>query len=171
MNGTRAALLAIVLAAACSHGAMAQDPGTLAASASPGGITLGPGPTEVTLVAAGGDSVAARLRSVAPGRPVYLTFARVLAPTTPAATYNVYLGLPANASPSGATDPHYVGTLSFFNASSGRAIDISLNMASHVARLLADGGAGDSARVTIIPSGGSPDTPGVGVGEVRITSR
>lgn len=171
MNGTRAALLAIVLAAACSHGAMAQDPGTLAASMSPGGITLGPGPTEVTLAAAGSGSVAARLRTVDPGRQIYLTFARAQAQATPAATYNVYLGLPANTTPSGASDPHYVGTLSFFNASSGRPIDMSLNITSHVARLLADGAAFDSARVTIIPSGGSPDTPAPQVGEVRITAR
>ena len=171
MNPARAAVLALVLAAACSHGAMAQDPGTLAASEPAGSITLGPGPTEVTLAAAGGGSVAGRLRSVEAGRQIYLTFTRAQAQATPAATYNVYLGLPANATPSGASDPHYVGTLNFFNASSGRPIDMSLNITSRVPRLLAEGDAGDSARVTIIPSGGSPDTPAPQVGDVRITAR
>lgn len=101
MKGARSVVLGVLLATACSHGALAQDPGTLAASASPGAITLGTGPVELVLVAAGGGSVAARLRGVEPGRQIYLTFTRAQAQSVPATTYNVYLGLPANATPPG----------------------------------------------------------------------
>ena len=69
---------------------------------SPGVITLGRGANrgDARWRAAGGGSVAARLKSVEPGRQIYLTFTRAQAPAVPATTYNVYLGLPANATPS-----------------------------------------------------------------------
>ena len=73
MRGTRRLVVAILLTTACSHGAMAQDPGTLAAS-TPGVITLGAGPTEVTLVgppdSTASGSIAARLKSVEAGRQI-----------------------------------------------------------------------------------------------------
>ena len=170
MSGTRPVVLAVVLTTACSHGAMAQDPGTLAASAS--GVTLGAGPTEVTLGGAseGGapTPVAARLKNVEAGRQIYLTFTRAQAPAAPGITYNVYLGLPANTAPRGTSDSHYVGTLNFFNAI-GRPLDMSLNITSHVGRLLASSEIGDDIRVTIVPAGEPAAAPQVA--RIAITVR
>ena len=161
MRGTRSVVLAILLATACSHGASAQDPGVLAASISSGVIPLGAGPTEVMLVAppdsraSTAGSVVERLRRVEAGRQIYLTFARAQAQTAPGIPYNVYLGLPANATPLGTSDSHYAGTLNFYNAT-GRPLDMSLNITSQVARLLAGNEIGDSVRVTITPGGKPP---------------
>ena len=176
MSGIRRLGLAILLTTACSHGALAQDPGTLAVSASSGVITLGAGPTEVTLVAAADGrgasarSVATRLRSVEAGRQIYLTFTRAQAQAAPGITYNVYLSLPANAVPQGTSDPHYVGTLNFYNATSGRPLDMSLNITSQVGRLLATSAIGDDVRVTVVPAG-EPAAAGPEVGAIRITTR
>ena len=172
MRGTRRLVVAILLTTACSHGAMAQDPGTLAAS-TPGVITLGAGPTEVTLAGAPDSgapgSIAARLKSVEAGRQIYLTFTRAQAPAAPVITYNVYLGLPASAVPQGTSDPHYVGTLNFFNATSGRPLDMSLNITPHVGRLLASSEIGADVRVTIVPAGDASAAPQVA--GIRITAR
>jgi hypothetical protein len=172
MRGTRRLVVAILLTTACSHGAMAQDPGTLAASAS-GVITLGAGPTDVTLVgpsdAVGSGSVAARLKNVEAGRQIYLTFMRAQAPAATGVTYNVYLGLPASTAPRGTSDPHYVGTLNFYNATSGRPLDIALNITPHVGRLLAASEIGDDVRVTIVPAGEPAAAPQLG--GIRITAR
>jgi hypothetical protein len=171
MRGTRSLVLAILLATACSHGAMAQDPGTLAASPS-GVITLGAGPTDVTLVG-GSDGapspVAARLKNVEAGRQIYLTFARAQAETAPGISYNVYIGLPASAAPAGTSDSHYVGTLNFYNATSGRPLDLSLNITPHVGRLLASNEIGDNVRVTIVPVGEPAATPTIA--GIRIAAR
>jgi hypothetical protein len=172
MRGTRRLVVAILLTTACSHGAMAQDPGTLAASTQ-GVITLGAGPTEVALVgvpdSGASGSVAARLKSVEAGRQIYLTFTRAQAPAAPGITYNVYLGLPAGTVPQGTSDPHYVGTLNFFNATSGRPLDMSLNITSHVGRLLASSEIGADVRVTIVPAGEPSAAPQVA--GIRITAR
>jgi hypothetical protein len=152
---------------------MAQDPGTLAASASSGVITLGAGPTEVTLVAASDSvesrSVAGRLRSVEAGRQIYLTFTRAQAQAAPGITYNVYLGLSANTIPRDTSDPHYVGTLNFYNATSGRPLDMSLNITPQVGRLLTAGEIGDDVRVTIVPAGEPAATPTIA--GIRIAAR
>jgi hypothetical protein len=175
MRGTRSVVLAILLTTACSHGASAQDPGALAASTSSGVITLGTGPIEVMLVVppdsrgSSASSVAERLRSVEAGRQIYLTFARAQAQAAPGITYNVYLGLPANATPQGTTDSHYAGTLNFYNAT-GRPLDMSLNITSQVARLLTGNDIGDSVRVTIVPAGQAATTSPQ-IGGIRITSR
>ena len=168
MKGARCAVIAIALAAACSDGALAQDPGTLAASAPADAIALGAGPTEITLIAPGGNSVAAQLRGAA-GRQIYLTFMRAQALTAPATTYNVYLGLPGGVAPEGTSDPRYVGTLNFFNAASGRPSDISLNITPHAVRLSAE--TGDTIRVTIVPAGAAPEADAPKIGGVRITAR
>jgi hypothetical protein len=151
---------------------MAQDPGTLAASA-PGVITLGSGPTEVSLVGASESgapgSVAARLKNIAADRQIYLTFTRAQAPAAPGITYNVYLSLPANTVPRGTSDPHYVGTLNFYNATSGRPLDMSLNITPHVGRLLAASEIGNDVRVTIVPAGEPAAAPQVS--GIRITAR
>jgi hypothetical protein len=171
MRGRRGGVLAVLLATACSPGVMAQDPGTLAVASIPGAIVLGAGPAEVTLVAAGGNSVASRLKSVDGGRQIYLTFLQAQAQSAPSTTYNVYLGLAANDAPGGTGDPHYVGTINFFNAATGRPIDMSLNITSKVDALLAVGDIGDSLRMTIVPAGDPPADAAPRIGGVRITAR
>ncbi len=166
MRGTRRLVVAILLTTACSHGAMAQDPGTLAAS-TPGVITLGAAPTEVTLV--GAPDSGASLKRVEAGRQIYLTFTRAQTPAAPGITYNVYLGLPAGTVPQGTSDPHYVGTLNFFNATSGRPLDMSLNITSHVGFLLASSEIGADVLVTIVPAGEPSAAPQVA--GIRITAR
>jgi hypothetical protein len=174
MRGSRGVVLAILMTA-CSRGATAQDPGTLAASTTSGVITLGAGPIEVTLVVppdsrgSSASSVAERLRSVEAGRQIYLTFARAQAQAAPGITYNVYLGLPANGLPQGTSDSHYAGTLNFYNAT-GRPLDMSLNITSQVARLLAGNDIGDTVRVTIVPAGQAATTSPQ-IDGIRITSR
>jgi hypothetical protein len=172
MSGTRRLAVAILLTTACSHGAMAQDRGTLAASTS-GVITLGAGPTEVTLDGASDSgasgSVAARLKSVEAGRQICLTFTRAQAPAAPGISYNLYLGLQASTVPGGASDPHYVGTLNFYNATSRRPLDMSLNITPYVGRLLASSEVGDDVRVTVVPAGEPAAAPQVA--GIRITAR
>jgi hypothetical protein len=171
MKGTHPLVLAVLLTTACSDGAMAQDPSTLAASAS-GVITLGAGPTEVTLAGAseGGAPVpvAVRLTNVEPGRQIYLTFTRAQASSAPGVTYNIYLGLPASTVPRGTSDRHYVGTLNFFNAT-GRPLDMSLNITPQIGRLLASSEIGDDIRVTIVPAG--EPAAAAQVDGIRMTAR
>jgi len=163
-------VLAVLLAAACSPGVMAQDP-AIAASATPGTIELGWGPSDVTLVAPPGNSVAARLKNIEAGRQIYLTFVQAQAPSSSSTTFNVYLGLAANAAPGGTSDPHYVGTINFFNATAGHPIDMSLNVTARVGALLAGGDIGDSVRVTIAPAGGPSADAAPRIGGVRLTAR
>jgi hypothetical protein len=170
LTRTRRLAFAVLCGLACAQGVSAQDPAVLAASASGGAITLGPGPTEVNLVAAGGPGVASRLQSVRPGQQIYLTFSGAQAPMATGTTYNVYLGLPKNAAPQDTQDRHYAGTINFFNAA-GRPIDLSLNITPHVGRLLESSEIGDSLRVTIVPIGEAAAPSPPQIGGVRLTSR
>jgi hypothetical protein len=84
----------------------------LARSTAP--VTLGAGPTVVALAPAG-QSLAAHLAALPPGRSLYLLVRGLTATEQPGVLYSLYLDLPAGARPA-ENDPRQVGILQFYNA-------------------------------------------------------
>jgi hypothetical protein len=152
--------LGLVAALTAAAGpARAHGPTILATSRGLGGITLGPGPTRVPLVSSTHDGAAAgqtpligRLRSLGPGRRLYLELVGVTAHEPPGITYNVYLNLPPDAPTRGAADPHYLGTFGFFDVGAGDR-PVVLDVTEPVKRLVAAGAIGHDAVVTVVPAG------------------
>jgi hypothetical protein len=179
MRAVRTLVLLIVLSAACALRGLAQDPMPLATSSSPDAVSLRPGKTEVRLVPVQDDrrrgerpSIASRLRGVVAGHQVYLNLTEVKAEDPPGVTYNVYVNLPPDRPPAGTSDPHYVGTFSFFNALSSRPTAVAINITPHVERLLSIAEIGDDLRVAIIPSGGTANLAAAPqIGKVLLTVR
>src|SRR3546814_521512 len=83
---------------------------------------LGAAPVQAMLTAPEGEgkggqsSLAANLLSLPSGVTAYLVLQGLSADVPPGITYNVYHGLPTEAPTAGPADPHYVGSLSFFDA-------------------------------------------------------
>ena len=86
---------------------------TIATAAGP--IALGAGPVRITLAAPGGGTLASRLGELAPGQRLYLVLKNHCATEQPGVLFHLYLHLPPHAKPR-QDDPHYVGSLNFFNA-------------------------------------------------------
>jgi hypothetical protein len=150
------ALAALLISAACAVG-LAQNPTTLAASAPPSPISLGGTAVTVELpaVAVSGPHVplARRLKDVVAARRVYLTLTGITATDPPAEVYNIYLNLPAGASPRGASDPHYVGTFGFHDIGPDSPQDVAVNITTPLERLLTREAIGDRLWVTLVPAG------------------
>lgn len=170
--------LAAVLAASCIDLTLAQDTTTLAASSASGAVTLGAGATQVLLTAvreardiSPGASLAARLRAAVSSQQVYLHAQRMTTTDAPGVTYNVYLNLAADRPVQGVEDPHYLGTLNFFNAESGRPGDVVLNVTEPVRRLLVRGEIGDELTLTIAPAGEPNPAARPQIGRLLITAR
>ena len=166
----------VLLTAACAG--LAQDSRLLGTSTSPDAVTLRPGTTEVKLAAVQDEarrlaqpSLAARLKAVVPGKQIYLNLANISAQEQPGVTYNLYLNLPPNRTPTGPADPYFVGTFSFYNAVSGRSFDVAVNITSAVARLLQSGELGDDSWISIVPAGKPNPAAAPQIGKVLITVR
>jgi hypothetical protein len=151
--------LTLALTTACMTRTLAQDPHALAVSPSDG-VTLRAGRTDVplTVVQATREigarrSLAERVGALPPGQTMLLTLQQLAAAAAPGVTYNVYLNLPATRAPQGAADPHYLGTVSFFDAPSGRARDVVLDITAPLARLTAAGLLTADPIVTIVAAG------------------
>jgi hypothetical protein len=145
-------LKVIAFALVGSTPSLAQPSTALAVSRDP--IALGAGRTEVRLAAPRDEasgSLAARVKTMAADRPVYLKFERLTSDIPPGVTYNAYLDLPPDRKPQGTSDPHYVGAFTFFNAESGRAA--VLNITDQVKRLAHDGKLRPDSTLTIVAAG------------------
>ena len=132
---------------------LAQSPTALAVSRDP--ITLGAGRTEIHLApprdAVGAAPLAARIKTTAADRPLYLKFEQLKSNVDPGVTYNAYLDLPPDRPPQGTGDPHYVGAVTFFNAESGRPAVI--NITDRVKRLALDGKLRPDSTLTLVAVG------------------
>lgn len=60
-------------------------------------------------------TLASRIQALAPGHRIYLVLKGLQVVKQPGTLYRLYLDLPSDAKPS-RNDPHYIGTLNFFNA-------------------------------------------------------
>ncbi|MGH6835285.1 MAG: tyrosinase family protein [Methylocella sp.] len=145
--------------------AEAQPPSTLATSTSP--IALGAQPVQVALApqAAASEAKPGNLglqaQNLAPGRQIYLVVHGLAADVDPNVTYNVYLDLPEGATPTGASDTHYIGTVNFFGAvgSSGEGAEAHFhNLTFNITDTLhglreANLLAGSENAITLVPAG------------------
>ena len=155
-----------------AHGAT-----VLATSRAPGPITLGPGATHIPLVSAQDStittentSLATRLKTINPEQQLYLKLLNLRAQQAPGVTYNVYLNLPPNQPPRGTSDPHYLGTISFFDAEGGRDRGVATNVTEPLKRLAAEGKIDSDTVITIVPAGTPTKGATLQVGNIVITA-
>jgi hypothetical protein len=170
-------LIIAALHLAGSGPVLAQGSTVLATSRVPGAITLGTGATQVPLVAAPDSatptehtSLTARLKTVGPEQRLYLKLRSLRTPQAPGVTYNVYVNLPPNQLPRGTSDPHYLGTFSFFEAEGARDPSAVINVTEPLKRLAAVGQVGDDAVLTIVPAGTPSKSATPQIGEIIITA-
>jgi tyrosinase len=135
--------------------ALVATPVTLGSSAVRAPLTT-PAPTLTT-----GAAPTMRLAAPPASRQLYLILGGIDAMTDPGSiVYNVYLDLPEGTAPSEG-DPHYVGSLNFFNAAVGHDHDqggghghtIAFNVTNVVKALQADNKLSDKPTVTLVPNG------------------
>lgn len=165
------------LTAACAARPQEQPVTPLAVAAASDPLVLRASATDVPLqvVREARDltpapSLAARLRAE-PSRPIYLTLTGVSVQAPPGVVYNVYLNRPAAERDEGAASPHFLGALSFFNATPAGARDVTLNITPHLARLLARGELDGELRLTIAPAGEPDPAASPRIQSVRIVAR
>jgi hypothetical protein len=120
-----------------------------------GSVVLGAGPIRVPLSpSSGAGALAQHVSALGPLDQVYLVLEGIDTDVAPGISYNVFLGLPDSGSALGPADPHYVGTLSFFD--SGPSRSAAFNVTGKI-KALSDAGALDGRpTVTLIPAG-TPD--------------
>ncbi len=171
-----AAAVAVMLAAMVAS-APAQGPMPLAFAKTSDAIKLGAERTDIPLVAAEGNGpardaapLAARVKSLAPDNRVYLRLQGLAAEGDPGVSYNVYLNLPPNRAPQGASDPHYLGTFSFFDAEGGER-SRAINITAQLKRLAAQGKLGPDATLTLVPAGEFVARAAPRIGRVVITTQ
>jgi hypothetical protein len=130
---------------------VAEQKVELAASGN-GPIALGAGPTRVVLSPpSASGALAQRIRTLAPSDQVYLVLQGIDTDVPPGITYNVFLGPPDPSAASGPTDPHYVGTLNFFDAGPSRSA--VFNVTDKIKAFGETGVLGNRPAVTVVPAG------------------
>ena len=104
--------------AAASRGEMSKperEQETVIAAAA-GQVVLDADQARVSLRASGpGESLSAKLKSLATNRRIYLVIGDMSAAEQPGVPYNIFFDLPADAK-ADLNSPHYVDTITFFNA-------------------------------------------------------
>ena len=117
----RMVLLSAGLAAALPVRAATQNPGSAAPegngksmtiAVAGGPVVLGNGPTQVVCEA---KNLGFRVQTLTPNQRIYLVLRELHAAEQPGVLYHLYLDLPQGSQPE-KNDPHYVGSLNFFNA-------------------------------------------------------
>ncbi len=87
-----------------------------------GGVELSGAPVQINFEAppgpeAGQVPLSQHIKQLKPGRRLYVVAKNLRADVQPGVVYHVYFDLPAGTTPKpGKRDPHYVGTLNFFDA-------------------------------------------------------
>jgi hypothetical protein len=134
-----------------------------------GPVTLGAGATRVRLLPPStAGPLSQRIRTLPPTRQVYLILQGINTNVSPGITYNVYLGRRDAAHFSGATDPNYVGTFSFFDAGPSR--DAVFNVTGKVRKLDEAGALDDQPTVTVVPAGTPESGAKPTVAKVRLVA-
>jgi hypothetical protein len=161
-NRFRVSLFAIAGVAAMSTGlkAMAAESFETLATSNSKPVALGAGPVAVTLAPASGSiaSLSARVATVRQDRKVYLVVKGLGTNEPPDVLYQLYLALPQGVAPK-PDGPHYVGSLNFFNATSGGAGPAqpdprfySFDVTELLKTLQSRKSLGDAATVMIVPA-------------------
>jgi hypothetical protein len=168
---------AAALTTACTAPPQEQTVTPLAVTAASEPLVLRTGATDVPLqvVHEARDleprpSLAARLRA-ASSRSIYLTLSGVSVQAQPGVVYNVYLNRPSGERSEGAASPHFLGALSFFNATRDSAREVALNVTPHLARLLERGELDGDLRLTIVPAGQPDPAASPRIQSVRLVAR
>jgi tyrosinase len=163
----RLSLLVIAGAAAITTGvnAMAAESFETIATSASKPVALGAGAVAVTLAPAPGNatSLSARVATVQQDRKVYLVARGLGTNEQPDVVYQIYLALPQGVAPK-PDGPHYVGSLNFFNATTGGADPArpdsrfySFDVTDLLKTLQASKSLDGAVTVTIVPA----DTPRV----------
>jgi hypothetical protein len=177
---SRQALFTVVCATSIVAGGctLAVAPrGTPLASSPPStSIQFHAGTTAVPLQPAGGGAedaagtLAERVRSLGPGRQLYLRFEDATA-AKPGGVYSLYLNLPPDAEPDGVTDDHYIGSLSLSGVPSGEPHDIAVNVTPYLQRLSSRGALTGELRLAIVAAGTPDPTAAAVVQRVVLMAR
>ena len=127
-----------------------------------GSVTLSATPARATLTPAGAaaESLAARVKKIAPGHQLYLVIENLKADAEPGVAYHVYLDMPEGTPPAGRRR-YYAGTIHFFNSvpheghEGGEQDDraFSFDVTALAKRLAAQNKLSATPGITIIPSG------------------
>jgi len=131
-----------------------------------GPVSVGSGSTRVTLEPVAESTIkqttlGARIGTLARGRRIYLVVRDLQVVGQPGVLFRLYLDLPSGAKPI-RTDPHYVGSLNFYNAAEAGRFDtpneknpmfVSYDITRVLRNLRAQKLLTDQTTLTIIPSG------------------
>ena len=131
-----------------------------------GPVSVGSGSTRVTLEPVAESTIkqttlGARIGTLARGRHIYLVVRDLQVVGQPGVLFRLYLDLPSGAKPI-RTDPHYVGSLNFYNAAEPGRFDtpneknpmfVSYDITRVLRNLRAQKLLTDQTTLTIIPSG------------------
>jgi hypothetical protein len=156
-NRFRVSLFAVAGVATMSTGlnAMAAESFETLATSAGKPVALGAGPVAVTLAPASGSIASLTARQ---DRKVYLVVKGLGTNEPPDVLYQLYLALPQGVAPK-PDGPHYVGSLNFFNATSGGAGPArpdprfySFDVTELLKTLQSRKFLGDAATVTIVPA-------------------
>jgi tyrosinase len=139
--------------------AMAAEPLETLATSAANPVALGAGPLAVTLAAAANvASLSARVATVRQNRKMYLVAKGLGTNEQPGVVYQIYLALPQGVAPK-PDGPYYVGSLNFFNATSGGAEPArpdprfySFDVTDLLKDLQSRKSLGDTVTVTIVPA-------------------
>jgi tyrosinase len=149
--------------------AKTQEPVVLGAKAVNVPLAPQPAPNQPTAPA----DMQTRAQSLAPGRQIYLVARDITSNLDPSVTYNIYLDAPEGATPTGAEDPHYVGTVHFFGAGpenhTAHSHSLSFNVTDKLKEL---GGANKPGQnsITLVPVG-DVDAQSARIGSVELVER
>jgi len=148
-----------------------------------GPVSLGSSSARVTLepVAAGAEprTLAVRIGTLARGRHIYLVVRDLEVVGQPGVLFRLYLDLPSDAKPI-RTDPHYVGSLNFYNAAEAGSFDaqnekspvfVSYDITRVLRNLRAQKLLTDQTTVTIIPSGTPAIHSDPSIGRIEIVEQ
>jgi tyrosinase len=141
-------------------------------------ITSGPLRVNLAPPAPQGGAKATALReqvkALAPERSVYLVLENVHAEAPVGTHYDVYLDLPAGATPS-PESPNYMGTINFFAVTMSADMDnmkprtFSIDVTDKIKAL--GNALAEAPTVTLVPSGQPAETANATIGEVQLVAQ
>jgi tyrosinase len=149
-----------------------------------GGIPLSAGPVHISMapVARGAVPIdlTERFKALPPARRLLLVLRDLTAAAQPGVTYQVYLDLPPNATPS-PESANFVGTINFFAAAAMNTMPgmtmpaprrtVSLDITSKAKTLAAQGQLNPTPAVTIVPADAPADAARPVVGQVQLVEQ
>jgi len=147
-----------------------------------GPVMLGRGPIRVALkppASAGtaARALRARIKTLPPDRHIYMVVRDLRVNEQPGVLYRLYLDLPPDEKP-GRSNPHYAGTLNFYNATeTSDAANVknpkifSYDITAMIRNLQAQNLLSDETTVTVIPSGTPAPDSSPSIGRIEIVEQ